>query len=115
MQIKEVSEITDLAPSTLRYYEDIGLIPNVKRGAGNNRDYSEENVEWIDFILCMRRAGLPIEALKEYTDLVLEGESTAGQRKKLLEDEKEKLLTKQADLEETLSRINVKISHYEKV
>jgi len=50
----------------------------------------------------------------KYEDLVLE-ESTAQQQKQSLEDEKEKLLTKQADLEETLSRINVKIAHYETV
>ncbi len=66
MTIAEVSKKFDLSQDTLRYYERIGLIPGVKRNKGENRDYSENECRWVEFAKCMRRAGLPIEALIEY-------------------------------------------------
>jgi len=69
MTIKEVSEKYGLSQDTLRYYEKIGLIPRISRNGSGVRDYTEEDCRWIEFIKCMRNAGVQIEALIEYVKL----------------------------------------------
>ena len=60
MNIAEVSKKYDLTQDTLRYYERVGLLPRVNRTSSGIRDYSEEDCHWVEFIKCMRQAGLPI-------------------------------------------------------
>lgn len=81
MTISEVSEKYGLTPDTLRYYERIGLIPPVPRTKSGLRDYDESSCGWIEFIKCMRGAGLQIEALIEYVALYQQGDSTIEARK----------------------------------
>lgn len=81
MTISEVSEKYGLTPDTLRYYERIGLIPPVPRTRSGLRDYDESSCNWIEFIKCMRGAGLQIEALIEYVALYQQGDSTIEARK----------------------------------
>jgi len=70
-------------PDTLRYYERVGLIPPVGR-KGGIRNYNESDVKWIEFILCMRSAGVPIEELVRYVALYREGSRTTAERKGIL-------------------------------
>lgn len=65
MTIKEVSERFGVSTDTLRYYERIGLIPQIARTAGGIRDYTESDISWVEHTICMRNAGVPIEALIE--------------------------------------------------
>lgn len=113
MRIAEVSERCGLSPDTLRYYERIGLIPSVNRDSSGIRDYSEEDCRWIEFIKCMRNAGLPIEVLIEYVDLFQQGDETAEARKNLLIKERDKLVKKINDIQQTLALLNYKIERYE--
>jgi DNA-binding transcriptional MerR regulator len=70
MKIAEVSEQYGLSADTLRYYERVGLIPPVNRTETGIRDYNELDLRRVDFVKCMRSAGLPIEVLIEYVALV---------------------------------------------
>lgn len=81
MTISEVSEKYGLTPDTLRYYERIGLIPPVPRTKSGLRDYDESSCNWIEFIKCMRGAGLQIEALIEYVALYQQGDALSRQEK----------------------------------
>ena len=72
MTITEVSKKYDLSQDTLRYYERIGLLPAVNRNKSGIRDYTDEDCKWVEFIKCMRGAGLPIEVLIEYVALFQE-------------------------------------------
>ena len=74
MMIAEVSEKYCIPADTLRYYERIGLIPRVHRNKSGMRDYTEEDCKWVEFIKCMRGAGLPIEVLIEYVALFQQGD-----------------------------------------
>ena len=85
MMIAEVSKRFGLSPDTLRYYERVGLIPPVNRTASGIRDYTEEDCRWIEFIKCMRGAGLSIEVLIKYVSLFQQGDATIDQRKELLQ------------------------------
>lgn len=66
MTISEVSNKYDLSAETLRYYERVCVIPPVNRNENGIRDYTEVNCNWVNFIKCMRDAGLSIESLIEY-------------------------------------------------
>ena len=113
MTISEVSKKYGLTQDTLRYYERIGLIPYINRTSSGRRDYTEEDCKWIEFIKCMRLAGLPIETLIEYVALDQEGDSTITARKELLVEEREKLIERIKEMQKTLERLNHKISRYE--
>lgn len=115
MTIAEVSKLYDLSQDTLRYYERIGLIPNVKRSQNGNRDYTEEDCQWVEFIKCMRGAGLPIEVLIEYVGLFQQGDKTIETRKELLIEQRRKLVSKIEDMQKTLDRLNYKIDRYEQL
>lgn len=113
MTIAEVAKKYELTADTLRYYERVGLIPSVNRTGGGIRDYSEQDCRWIEFIKCMRGAGLPIEVLIEYVALFQRGPSTHDARKHLLIDQRDQLVERIADMQKTLERLNLKIERYE--
>ncbi|WP_088226646.1 MerR family transcriptional regulator [Desulfosporosinus sp. FKB] len=115
MTIAEVSEKYDLTQDTLRYYERIGLIPHVNRNKSGIRDYTEEDCKWVEFIKCMRNAGLPIEALIEYVALFQQGDETIGTRKELLIEQRKQLIKRMEDMQKTLERLNYKIESYEQL
>ena len=73
MKIAEVSEQYEISADTLRYYERVGLIPTVHRTENGIRDYNETDLKRVEFIKCMRKAGLPIEVLIDYVGLVQHG------------------------------------------
>lgn len=113
MQINEVSKQFELSQDTLRYYERIGLIPPVPRSASGIRDYDQESLNWIEFIKCMRSAGLPIEALIEYVSLYRQGDETLEARKQLLSEQRDLLRKRMEELQKTLQRLDYKIERYE--
>ncbi len=111
--IKEVSEKYDIPTDTLRYYEKVGVIPPVTRTSGGIRDYCESDISWVENAKCMRSAGLSIEFLIEYQKLYNEGNSTFKARLDLLSEQRNLLLIQKQQLEETLAKLNFKISKYE--
>ena len=82
MKISEVSKKYDISPDTLRYYEKEGLLPNVKKNSSGIREYSEMDCNWVEFIKCMRGAGLSIEVLARYIELFNMGDKTRKKTKK---------------------------------
>ncbi|MGB4435370.1 MAG: MerR family transcriptional regulator [Defluviitoga tunisiensis] len=113
MKISEVSEKFNISADTLRYYEKIGLIPPVNRDSSGVRNYTEEDCNWIEFILCMKNAGLPIKTLVKYVELFQQGDDTIEERKELLMKEREELSIKIENMKNTLDRLDYKIAKYE--
>lgn len=113
MTIAEVSEKFGLSQDTLRYYERIGLIPSVSRKKSGVRDFTEEDLKWVEFIKCMRSAGLPIEVLIEYVSLFQQGDKTIKARKELLIGQRDQLADRIEEMKGTLDRLNSKINGYE--
>lgn len=95
MTIAEVSKKYDITPDTLRYYERIGLLKNVPRNQNGIRNYDDNSCRRIEFVKCMRNAGVEIEILIEYMNLFDKGKNTVIARRNLLEEQREKLLEKQ--------------------
>ena len=114
MKIAEVSEKYGLSVDTLRYYERVGLIPPVHRNDGGIRDYNELDLRRVDFIKCMRSAGLPIEVLIDYVALVQKGDKTIDARKEILIEQRELLVARMQEMQKTLDILDHKIEVYEK-
>jgi len=115
MKIAEVSEQYGISLDTLRYYERIGLIQPVTRKENGIRDYNEIDLKRVEFAKCMRSAGLPVEVLIDYVQLVQQGDTTIEARKEILEEQREHLVTRMAEMQNTLDMLNHKIDVYEKI
>jgi MerR family transcriptional regulator, aldehyde-responsive regulator len=114
MKIAEVSEQYGISSDTLRYYERVGLIPPVNRNEGGIRDYNELDLRRVDFIKCMRSAGLPIEVLIDYVALVQKGDKTIEARKEILKEQRALLAARMEAMQKTLDILDHKLEVYEK-
>lgn len=112
MKIQEISERFSLSSPTLRYYEQIGLIEPVPK-VNNRRDYNENHVDQIQFVLCMKQTGLSLEEIQAYTHLYLAGPETKDQRLTILEQQKAETLKKIQELQTVITYIDKKIESVE--
>jgi MerR family transcriptional regulator, aldehyde-responsive regulator len=113
MKIAEVSERYAISLDTLRYYERIGLIPPVNRTESGIRDYADIDVRRVEFIKCMRAAGLPIDVLIDYVGLVQQGDGTIQARKEILKEQRAQLAARMNEMQKTLDLLDHKIEGYE--
>lgn len=111
--IKEAAEITGISIDNLRYYERIGLIPEVPRTISGIRDYDESSLNWIEFAMRFKKGGMSLEAIREYIQLAIQGEGTKPARKEILLEAKEELEKKMVKIQESLDVINYKLGTYE--
>ena len=115
MTIAEVSKKVNLSADTLRYYERIGLIPEVNRTESGIRDYTEKDLDCLEFVICFRNAGVSIETLIEYIKLYKKGDSTIEARKQLLISQREVMQKRLDEIQKTFETLNFKIDNYEKI
>lgn len=111
--ITEVSKKYQISSNTLRYYERIGLLPDIPRQSNGNRYFTENNLKWLEMIICLRHSGIPIENLVNYADLLKQGKGTEKERENLLREQLATLYQKQANLQHSIDRLEHKISLYE--
>jgi MerR family transcriptional regulator, aldehyde-responsive regulator len=110
--VKQTSEKTGISEHTLRYYERIGLIGAVRRSSGGQRQYSGKDLEWIDFLKCLRSTGMSIEHMVEYADCLNEGDDNFERRLSLMREHKSVILSKMGELKSFLEAIEWKINFY---
>ncbi len=113
MRIKEVAEQFGMLPTTLRFYEEKGLIPAVPRDENGVRDYGTFEINWIRFICCMRSAGCSIAMLQEYSRLCRAGDGTIPERLELLKQQYAALEKRERELQESLKVLRGKIETYD--
>ena len=113
MTIKEVCEKYNVTADTLRYYERVGVIPEVRRTAGGIRDYSEEDIKWVETAICFRSARMPIDLLIEYVRLYRQGDETLRDRLELLIEAKKRILDERKKYDDALAKLDYKISKYD--
>ena len=113
MKIAEVSEQYSISSDTLRYYERVGLIQPVNRKESGIRDYNELDLRRVEFIKCMRSAGLPIEVLIDYVALVQKGDKTIETRREILKEQRGLLIARMQEMQKTLDVLDHKIEVYE--
>lgn len=113
MTIAEVSRQYDISPDTLRYYERAGLLPGISRTPGGIRNYSEVDCRWVEYIKCMRGAGVSVETLVEYVALFHQGETTIQARKNLLLEQRGQIAARIEELKTVLDKLDWKLDGYE--
>ncbi|MGW3492170.1 MerR family transcriptional regulator [Streptomyces sp. NPDC001020] len=110
--ISEVVAFTGLTAHTLRWYERIGLMPHVDRSHTGQRRYTNRDLDWLDLVGKLRLTGMPVADMVRYAELVRAGENTYGERQELLEATRRDVLTRIAELHDTLAVLDRKISFY---
>jgi DNA-binding transcriptional MerR regulator len=109
MRIGELAKRSGLSVHTIRYYETIGLLPRPTRDHSGQRTYDLSILAWIDFLERLKTAGMPIKKMISYADLWQRGPTTAGRRRKLLEEQRESVHVRIAELRSCLSVLDKKI------
>jgi DNA-binding transcriptional MerR regulator len=112
LSIQNISAITGLSTYTLRYYENIGLLSGIERDANGYRKYSMEDISCIDFLIKLRNTNMPINEIKKFSELRRHGNSTVTKRRELLEVHQANVLNQIKELENSLTKISEKITHY---
>lgn len=114
MTIKEASKVTGISIDNLRYYERIGLIPEIPRNSTGVRDYDDASLGMIDLVMRFKSCGMKLDSIREYMQLAVQGEETRDERKKLLTEARELLKAQLAETQKSLDIVNYKIDNYDK-
>lgn len=110
--IGQFSKITNISEYTLRYYESENLI-TPKRLDNGRRCYSENDINWVQFIKRLKDTGMPIKDIKKYAHLRAIGDSTMKERMDLLIQHRYNLNKKIYELSQYYEKLNKKINYYE--
>lgn len=113
LSITEVSKKYKISATTIRYYEKIGLLPNIPRKSNGNRYFTESMQHLLEMVICLRHSGVKVEPLVKYMNLLSQGNSTLNARKELLKKERILLENKKIDLQRSINRLNHKIALYD--
>lgn len=113
MNMKSFTQRLKLSEHTIRYYERIGLL-NIARNHSGHREFCEQDIEWMQFILRLKETGMPLAEILCYAKLRAQGVSTALQRKQLLEKHAQGVRAEIETLQQHLQKINLKIEFYQK-
>lgn len=113
MYIKEVAQKTNLEPHTIRYYEQEGLLPFIKRDEHGYRNFDESDLGWFDFINCLKITGMSINDLRKIITMTVNGEKNFDSRRKILLDHKRKLEQQQEELNKAFKKVEVKLQYFD--
>ena len=110
--IRDVSEKTGLSAHTLRYYEKEGLITGVERSQGGFRQYSDEDLEALGLICCLKNTGMSLQEISRFVALTQEGEQTLKERVELLREHRGNVIARMAEMQKYLDKVTWKLDFY---
>ena len=110
--IQDVSKKTGLSAHTLRYYEKEGLISGVERSQGGFRQYTDEDLERLGLICCLKNTGMSIQEIARFVQLTHEGDHTLEERVELLREHRENVLARIAEMEKHLEKVTWKLNFF---
>lgn len=111
--IKEVSEKLDVSEHTLRFWAKSGLFPFVERDENNIRQFSDNDLEWVKIVKCLRSVGTDNKSIKRYIDLCIIGDSTIPERYQIIQETKTKAQQKMIELQQQLNLLDYKEKFYQ--
>ncbi|GGA69082.1 MerR family transcriptional regulator [Neiella marina] len=113
LTIQQAADQLAVTPDTLRFYEKQGLLLRSCRTASGHRRYQSNDMEWLRFILCLKSTGMSLDIIRQYRDLLLQGEHTTEQRQHILVQHQQDIRQQLTTLRTNLKRIDQKIAYYD--
>ena len=110
--IQDVSKKTGLTAHTLRYYEKEGLISGVERSRGGFRQYTDEDLERLGLICCLKNTGMSIQEIARFVQLTHEGDHTLEERVELLRRHRENVIARMAEMQKYLDKVTWKLNFF---
>ncbi len=110
--IQDVSRKTGLSTHTLRYYEKEGLISGVERSQGGFRQYTDEDLEKLGLICCLKNTGMSIQEIARFVQLTREGEHTLEERVELLKEHRNRVLKRMEEMQMHLEKVTWKLNYF---
>lgn len=110
--IKQAAEIMNVTPTTLRYYDKQGLLPFIERKESGYRIFSEEDISMLRVIECLKKSGMSIKDIRQFSLLAQKGDDSLQERYDMFLERKHTVETQIAELQETLDFINHKCWYY---
>jgi Predicted transcriptional regulators len=112
--VKAAAEKVHLTPNALRYYEKEGLLPHIKRSDSGIRHYSDEDLEWLGLICCLKNTGMSIKQIRSFVDLSLQGPETLKDRCEMLGIHKKGVEERIMEMNRHLKKVTSKIDFFTK-
>lgn len=110
--IQDVSKKTGLSAHTLRYYEKEGLITGVERSQGGFRQYTDEDLEELGLICCLKNTGMSLQEIAQFVELTHQGEHTLKERVELLREHRENVIQRMAEMQKYLDKVTWKLNFF---
>ena len=110
--IQEVSKKTGLSAHTLRYYEKEGLICGVERTQGGFRQYSDEDMEALGLICCLKNTGMSLQEIARFVSLTRQGDHTLEERVAMLRSHREKVIARMEEMQTYLDKVTWKLNFF---
>ncbi|MBR1942444.1 MerR family transcriptional regulator [bacterium] len=111
--IKEVAEKMNISEHTLRFWAKSNFFPFVQRNKNNIRIFSENDLNWVKIVKCLRSVGTENKLIKKYIDLCIVGDSTINERYEIIKSTKEKALEQMQELKKQLELLDYKENYYQ--
>ena len=110
--IQDVSKKTGLSAHTLRYYEKEGLLSHVDRSPGGFRQYTDEDMEALGLICCLKNTGMSLQEITRFVSLTHEGDQTLKERVELLREHRENVIRRMQEMQKYLEKVTWKLNYF---
>lgn len=111
--IKQAAEMMNITPSTIRFYDKQGLLPNISRRESGYRIFDEEDMKMLGLISCLKKTGMPIKDIQEYISLLELGDESLEERYEIILSRKAAVEKQMEEIKKTLEFVNHKCKFYE--
>lgn len=111
--ISEAAEKTGLPPSTIRFYDKEGLLPNIKRKNGI-RVFEDMDLRLMGLLTCLKNTGMPIKRIRDYVELTSIGDETLQERYEIIKAQRQFVLDQIEQLQYYLEELDFKDWYYNK-
>ena len=111
--IKDAARIMNVPASTIRYYDKEGLLPFIERQESGCRVFSEKNMEALRIIDCLKKTGMSIKEIRQFSQWLEQGDASLRQRYEMFLERRRVVEEQMAKLQEVLNTINYECWYYE--
>ena len=111
--MKDISELTKLPASTIRYYDKQGLLPFVERSDSGYRLFSEQDLGLLNMIECLKSTGMPIKEIRQFTLRLQQGDASLQQRYEMFLERRKAVQEQLEQLKKAMEIIDYKCRYYE--